>query len=41
MHQGEEIAPDEQIARAYAAKVVHGVVEFVERNRSDIQFSSL
>jgi len=38
MHQGEEIAEQETISRLYAARVLHGVVEFIEKNGSESEF---
>ena len=36
IHQGEEIAENETDAKVYAATVLHGVVGFIEKNRSEV-----
>jgi hypothetical protein len=41
MHEGEEIACNEEEARLYAKKVVSGISAFVEKNRRGVEFPSL
>jgi hypothetical protein len=40
MHQGEEIGEEEKISKLYAERVLHGVVEFIEKNRPESEFRS-